>query len=209
MEPWSIFATVMTLYILAAMTPGPNLLVTVQASMLGGRGSGLSVVLGIIVASMIWAAGSLLGLNLLFALAPWLHGAMMIAGGVFLIWMGLNLLRSAWRPPEVGSAGDLAARPSGWRGFRQGLLVNLANAKSAAFYSSLFAVSVPPDAPGWLIAALVAAVGLGAGGWYGGMALLVTLPPVAQLYRRAERGLTALSGLVFMGFGIKLLAGRA
>ena len=199
----------MTLYILAAMTPGPNLLVTVQASMLGGRGSGLSVVLGIIVASMIWAVGSLLGLNLLFALAPWLHGAMMIAGGVFLIWMGLNLLRSAWRPPEVGSAGALAARPSGWRGFRQGLLVNLANAKSAAFYSSLFAVSVPPDAPGWLIAALVGAVGLGAGGWYGGMALLVTLPPVAQLYRRAERGLTALSGLVFMGFGIKLLAGRA
>ncbi|WP_162906548.1 LysE family transporter [Algihabitans albus] len=199
----------MTLYLLAAMTPGPNLLVTVQASMAGGRRSGLSVVLGIMVASMIWAAGSLLGLNLLFALAPWLHGAMMVAGGAFLIWMGLNLLRSAWRPPEMRRDGGLPARPWGWRGFRQGLLVNLANAKSAAFYSSLFAVSVPPDAPGWLIAALVGAVGLGAGCWYGSMALLVTLPPVAQLYRRAERGLTALSGLVFMGFGIKLLAGRA
>ena len=208
MEPWSIFATVMALYLLAAMAPGPNLLVTVQASISGGRGSGLSVVLGIVVASVIWAAGSLLGLNLLFALAPWLHGAMMIAGGGFLIWMGLNLLRSAWRPPVIRSDGDLPSRPSGWRGFRQGLLVNLANAKSAAFYSSLFAVSVPPEAPGWLVAALVGAVGLGAGGWYGSMALLVTLPPMARLYRRAERGLTALSGLVFMGFGVKLLAGR-
>ncbi|MGP1252905.1 MAG: LysE family transporter [Kiloniellales bacterium] len=208
MDPWGIFATVMLLYLLAAMTPGPNLLVTVQASLAGGRSAGLSVVSGIMVASMMWAAGSLLGLTLLFALAPWLYGALMVVGGAYLIWMGLGLLRSAWQPPRLQTGGIAQARLRGWRGARQGLLVNLANAKSAAFYSSLFAVSVPPEAPGWLIAALVAAVGLGAGLWYGSMSLLVTLPPIAQLYRRAERGLTALSGAVFMGFGIKLLADR-
>ncbi len=207
--PFGVFVAVMALYLVAAVTPGPNLLATLRASLASGRGAGLAVVTGITLASMIWALASLLGISLVFAMAPWLYGLLLTLGALYLIWMGANLLYSAWRPTRAPVALPLRTRASGWWGVRHGLLVTLSNPKSAVFYSSLFAVSVPLDAPDALRVALVAAVGLVAFAWYGGMALLVSLPPFAQAYRRGERALTAVSGAIFLGFGIKLLSQRA
>jgi threonine/homoserine/homoserine lactone efflux protein len=207
-EPFAIFFAVMALYLVAAMTPGPNLFATLQASLAGGRRAGLAVATGIALCSMLWAGGSLLGLSLIFALAPWLYRGLVLLGALYLIWMGLGMLRTAWRPAAPRASGT-AAGPGFRAGFRRGLLVNLANPKSAVFYSSLFAVAVPVTAPDLLVASLVGAVGLCAFAWYGGVASLVTLPPFARVYGRLERGLTALSGLVFLGFGLKLLSQRA
>lgn len=206
--PLGVFVAVMALYLVAAVTPGPNLLATLRASLASGRGAGLAVVVGIALASMIWAIASLLGISLLFALAPWLYGLLLTLGALYLIWMGANLLYSAWRPARAPVSLPLRTRASGWWGVRHGVLVTLSNPKSAVFYSSLFAVGVPPDSPDALRVALVLAVGVVAFGWYGGMALLVSLPPFARAYRRGERALTAVSGAIFLGFGIKLLSQR-
>ena len=100
------------------------------------------------------------------------------------------------------------ASASGLRAFRLGLLTDLANPKAAAFFTSLFAVAVPPDAPLWFDGLIVATVVVMAGGWYAIVALAVSWQPVATAYRRLERVITAAAGAVFVGFGIRLAADR-
>ncbi len=52
-------------------------------------------VLGITCGVMIWAGVALLGLNLILARMAWLHNIIMIGGGLYLCWMGYQMLRGA------------------------------------------------------------------------------------------------------------------
>lgn len=60
-------------------------------------------VLGITCGVMVWAGVALLGLNLILARMAWLHNIIMVGGGLYLCWMGYQMLRGAlkkrrWRP---------------------------------------------------------------------------------------------------------------
>ena len=102
--------------------------------------------------------------------------------------------------------GPAAARrsASGGRAFRFGLLTDLSNPKAAAFFTSLFAVAVPPTAPLWFDVLIVTTVVVIAGGWYALAACLVSLEQVSRVYRRGQRAITAVTGAVFMGLGARL-----
>lgn len=87
-------------------------------------------------------------------------------------------------------------------------MTDLANPKAAAFFTSLFAVALPPDAPLWFDAAVITLVVAIAGGWYALVACAVASGPGAAMFGRARRALTYVAGAVFVGFGLKLVAER-
>ena len=47
---------------------------------------------------------ALLGLNLIFARMAWLHNIIMVGGGLYLCWMGYQMLRGALKKETVASA---------------------------------------------------------------------------------------------------------
>lgn len=57
-------------------------------------------VLGITMGVMVWAAVALLGLNLITAKMAWLHNIIMVGGGLYLCWMGYQMLRGALKKEE-------------------------------------------------------------------------------------------------------------
>lgn len=87
-------------------------------------------VFGVTLGVAIWAAVALLGLNLLLEKMAWLHQIIMLGGGIYLLWMGWQLLRSArhqHRHPPVPAVTLLSCdnlRHNGER-FRQGFLTFL------------------------------------------------------------------------------------
>ena len=83
--------------------------------------------------------------GLLFQKVGWLYGLVKLAGAAYLIFVGLQMIFSARRPTAGGGSLPL----SDGRAFRRGLLTDLSNPKAAAFFTSLFAVAVPPTAPLW------------------------------------------------------------
>ena len=99
-------------------------------------------------------------------------------------------------------------RTRGWHALRTGLLTDLSNPKAAVFFTSLFAVAVPPDAPVMFQMAIVAAVVGIAAGWYMIVATPVATGPMARAYRRSQAWIARAAGALFMGFGVKLLAER-
>ncbi|MEO1226871.1 MAG: LysE family transporter, partial [Pseudomonadota bacterium] len=122
---------------------------------------------------------------------------------IYLVFIGVSLLRSAALGSSASVRGlNLARGPKG--AFRLGLITVLSNPKTAAFFTSLFAVTMPPSAPFWLEAIVVGIVVAICVAWYALVALAMRSAPFQNLYRRGQRAITALSGALFAAFGIRL-----
>jgi len=197
---WLSFATVTGIWLATVIAPGPNFLATVQASLATSRRAGVAVALGIALGTAIWAAVSLAGLGLLFQKVGWLYGLVKLAGAGYLIFVGLQTIVTAKRPG--GAIGRAPLSPG--RAFRRGLLTDLSNPKAAAFFTSLFAVAVPPTAPLWYDLLIVSTVVAIAGLWYAFAACAVTYAPIARAYAKARKAIAYVTGGLFTAFGAKL-----
>ncbi|MCG8357184.1 MAG: LysE family transporter [Kiloniellales bacterium] len=199
-------ATIVGVWLVTVLSPGPNFLATAQAALGQSRRAGLMLSAGIAVGTTLWSTASLLGLGLLFQTAGWLYLAVKLLGAAYLILLGLRAILSARRTAPFIPAGG--APLSAWQAFRRGLLVDLSNPKAAAFFTSLFAVTVPPAAPLWFDVTVVVAVVVIAGGWYALVACAVSLPAIAARFRRAQRWIAYVTGAAFMALGIRLAVDR-
>ena len=81
--------------------------------------------------------------------------------------------------------------------------------KSAIFVSSLFAATLPPGAPWTYGASAVATMVLISGLWYAIVAAALARGPVLRSYHRMRRRLDLATGLIFVGFGSKLIVADA
>ena len=205
LSPWLALLTLSGLWAVLVVTPGPNFLATLHVAATRSRKDGLMVVAGITVGTLIWATASLAGLGLLFQNAAWLYHAVRIAGALYLIVMGLSLLRAAARSPTRPAAA-MPAPKGRRRAFRLGLITNLSNPKTAAFFTSLFAVALPPGAALWVQASAVGIVVAMVIAWYALVALAMSAAGPRGLYQRAQRAITAITGALFAAFGIRLAA---
>jgi threonine/homoserine/homoserine lactone efflux protein len=197
-------------------TPGVDFLLTVTRTLQGGARAGLATAAGIGAGCVAHALAAAFGMAALLALHPAAFTAVQWAGAAWLGWLGLGLLRKAWRGPAAGAAGASApagapapARPL-WLEFRTGLLTNLLNPKVALFFLAFLPQFVPAGAPGKTAALLLL------GGWFAlqgtlFLALLVLLAtrlsrwPVSAAARRA---LGLLGGTLFIALALRLLGAR-
>lgn len=197
----SVLGPLAAVWLIGVLTPGPNFFATLHMSARHGRKAGLTTVAGIAVGLAFWAIAGLLGIRILFTAVPVAALAVKAIGAAYLIWMGVKLWKSAGDRPEAADPGLSGA-------FRFGLLTNLANAKTAAFAASLFAVALPPDAgPGLFAAAFVTIVAMSTV-WYGACALVGSGGRVMRIYERFRPWLMRIAGAVFVGFGLKLAVER-
>ncbi len=203
---WTSLTTIFAVWLVVAMAPGPNFFATIYTATTQSRRLGLYVSAGIAVGTTIWATASLAGLGILFQTTAWLYQAVKLAGGLYLVYLGIRTILSA-RHARAASPARLGAL-SPLQAFRRGLVVDLSNPKAAIFFTSVFAVAVPPQAPLWFQALVVATVVMIAAGWYALVACLVNLPPVAAALRRAHKAMSYVTGLVFVALGARLATDR-
>lgn len=144
------------LSLLAAMSPGPAVLMAARTGLTEGFKTGAMLAVGIGAGAVFWAAAAMFGLNILFAAAPALLWVLKIGGGAYLVWMGFNLWRDAKTPLDTNDTRPLPRSPLS--AFRLGLLTQLSNPKPAVMFSAIFLGTVPQGTPVWIYAALLTAV---------------------------------------------------
>ena len=198
-------ALLMPVWLVALATPGPDTLAVSHAALSGGRRPGLACAAGVATGIAIWAAAALCGLALLFAQAGWLYRIVTLIGAAYLVLLGARMLRAAWNGGDAAAATVAAGgAPAPAKAFRRGLITNLANPKAAALFGSLFAVALPPHPSLVEGATLVLAFAGTCLAWYALLAAFLARPRAAIAYRRAARGVNALAGAAFLGFGVRL-----
>ena len=197
------------LSILVITAPGPDTIVVTKNAVLHGRRSGLATSLGVNSGLLIWTAGAALGLDALIRASAVAFDTLKVLGAVYLIWLGVNALRSAGRRADLplveeggaGRGGPGAAA----RGFRQGLLTNLANPKIAVFFTSLlpqFVAGRSSALPALaLLGTLFVTINLV---WMSAYALVASRISAVLTRRRVRAVLGRVTGAVLIGFGIRV-----
>ena len=194
--------------ILLTLSPGPDNMMVLSIGIAKGRLRGVAFGLGCAFGCLSHTVLAVIGVSALIAASPVAFTALRVGGGLYLVWLGYNALRS-----QGGSkTGDGDAAPASLRSlFTRGLVANAINPKVVLFFLSLlpqFVVPANGNVPGQMLALGVtftvqAAILFGLLGWFAGAI-------GAWLNRKPGAGkwLDRIAGTVFVALGIKLIVAR-
>lgn len=123
-----------------ALTPGPGMAYVVARTAAGGRAEGLSSCFGTGLGGLLHVLASALGLSLLVAQSAFAFGLVKYVGAAYLIYLGVRMLRSNEQAASIDPITSQGAR----RAFRDGIVVELLNVKTALFFLAFLPQFVSP-----------------------------------------------------------------
>ena len=199
-------------FLLAALlitaSPGPDNLMVLGMGMSRGRRQGIAFGLGCAFGCLSHTLLAVAGVSALVAASPVALTVLKVGGGLYLVWLGFNALRSAGAV-RVGDAGD--ADESLARLFLKGCFANAINPKVILFFLSFlpqFVVAANGHAALQLaqlgvLFTLQAAVLFGLLGYFSG-----AVGAWLQRHGRAGLWLDRLAGTIFVALGLRLITAR-
>jgi threonine efflux protein len=202
MTPFAPLISLVAVGIPMALVPGPTFLLVGQIAMNRSRRLAMLAVFGIVTSGILWASATLVGLAALFATWPWSQVVLRMAGGCYLIYLGIQ----SWRAHADPAAPTMSVQGNA---YLRGLLTDLLNPKCLAFFGSVFSLFIPFAAPLWIKAAAVGTVASIGFFCYGAVAMLFSAPVVQARYLAFGRAIERACGTVMFGFGAALLLGHA
>jgi threonine/homoserine/homoserine lactone efflux protein len=186
--------------LLLLVVPGPSVLYVVTQSVSHGRRAGIASVAGITTGTLVHIAAATVGLSALLASSAVAFDVVKYLGAAYLIVVGVRRLAGLDRAPEE----DVRAPRNLGRLYRQGIVVNTLNPKTALFFLAFLPQFVDPSrGVAWvqilLLGLLFATLGfLSDGTW----ALVAgTLGKRLRHSRRFPAVQRYVSGSVFVGLG--------
>lgn len=195
-------------HMLAVASPGPSFVLVAQVAASRSRGAALVATAALTVGAALWAAAALFGLQSLFKHADWLYLALRIGGGLYLIWLGYQLIRHAGRG-ELAVPEGAGQSVSDMRGiFWKALLVQLSNPKVIVFFSGIMAALLPRDLSPQAALIVVMIVAFNEFVWYALVSLLFSGGRARRLYRSARVWIERLTGGVLAVLGLRLALDR-
>ena len=136
---WPLFL-VASLVLIA--TPGQDMILVMSRSVAQGSAAGVVTAAGVSVGLVGHTLLATLGLGAILRTSEWLFIALKMIGAIYLIYLGVGLLRTR----EGASLVEPASRQSLFRLFTDGAVSNISNPKIAIFYFAFLPQFVMPGA---------------------------------------------------------------
>lgn len=202
---WAAFIGVVAL---AYFIPGPDMAIILRSATRGPR-AGMAAALGAQTGLCVHLVLAVAGLSVALARYPEALTTIRIAGGLYLLYLGGELILPTLRrtdSPAPAPEDDVSTRSA----FGQGLFTNVLNPKAVLFFAAVVPqFLVPGAAPIWLqiLALGVLDIGLGFIAWAAVVALGVRLSGVLRR-QQVRRWWDRTTGAILGGIGGGLVAAR-
>lgn len=195
--------------ILLNVSPGPDVIYVVSRTVAQGRRAGFLSSLGVCSGALVHVAAAAFGLSVVLASSAAAFAVIKYLGAAYLVYLGVRVLMSRGGI-EINPRGIRPA--SGWRVFRDGVVVDVLNPKPAVFFMAFLPQFVVPGSGSETLqfialGLIVIAIALI---WEGFLVLLAN-----RLTRRLResqalvRWLNRTLGTVLIGLGLRLALERS
>ena len=129
-----------------ALSPGPGIFYVAARTLADGRGAGLASSLGTGAGGLVHVAAGAAGVSALIMASAEAFTILKFVGAIYLVWLGIKTAREA-RVEAVAATGGVGMG----RAFRDGVVVEALNPKTAAFFLAFLPQFVDPVVgPAWL-----------------------------------------------------------
>jgi threonine/homoserine/homoserine lactone efflux protein len=134
-----------SLFLLAALIiaaiPGPGIFYVAARTLSGGRRAGIASTFGTALGGLVHVIAGGLGVSATILASAQLFTVLKLGGALYLIWLGIRTIREAGHLPteQTGAIGFK-------RAFREGIVVEALNPKTAAFFLAFIPQFLEPAA---------------------------------------------------------------
>src|SRR5882757_9336364 len=122
-----------------AITPGPGIFYVLARTLAGGRREGIESSLGTFFGGLFHVFAAALGVSAILAASAMAFHTVKYAGAAYLVWLGIRMIRA--RNAEMPAQTAAPAQGS----FRQGILTEALNPKTALFFLSFIPQFIAPE----------------------------------------------------------------
>jgi threonine/homoserine/homoserine lactone efflux protein len=204
--PFELWLTFVAASAVLLVIPGPVILTVISYSMAHGRRANIPLVAAVALGDSTSLVFSLLGLGALLATSAVWFWVLKTLGGLYLLFLGIRLLRSGITPAEAPTE---APALSAWRLFANTYFVTALNPKGMVFFVAFLPQFLDPHAPAtpqlWILGAtfvVMATFNATLYALFAGSARRLLASP------RAQRGFHLAGGSLLSAAGIWALVAR-
>ncbi|MCS5525794.1 MAG: LysE family translocator [Candidatus Poseidoniaceae archaeon] len=194
---WAAVAAATALFVAGATSPGPSLAIVVRNTIIGGRSRGMACAIGHGIGFGFYAVAAVFGLVVLMETQPDLFFFLQMLGVVFLLWMGINLLRAEHE--------EIQEHESKRKGFMEGFMIAFLNPKIAVFMLFVLAAVLEPgmaEGTKWVIAALGAGIDAT---WYLIVATILTSGTILERMKENQVRFHQVTGILMISLATWVL----
>ena len=203
--------------ILLNLTPGTDSMYIITRSISQGQTAGFYSVLGITSGILVHTLLAALGLSVLLANSPIAFMIVKYIGASYLCYLGFKMLTSK---NSNSIANNLSKDQNvtsqkavdGWQIYKQGVLTNTFNPKVALFFLAFFPQFIDASYAYGMLSFLMLGLTFATTGFIWCLCLALLASKFSKKLRenpKIESMMNKISGVVFMGLGIKLLTEKA
>jgi threonine/homoserine/homoserine lactone efflux protein len=135
----------LSLFLLAALiiaaVPGPGIFYVAARTLAGGKKAGIASTFGLALGGLVHVIAGGLGVSAIILASAQLFTVLKLAGALYLVWLGIKTFREAGHAPS-----EQIAPTGAKRAFREGVVVEALNPKTAAFFLALIPQFIEPAA---------------------------------------------------------------
>jgi len=200
-EAFLIAITILTL------TPGLDTALVIRNTTRGGEKDGFITNLGICFGLFFHATLSAVGISLLLSQSPQLFHTVKIIGALYILYLGVQGLRHSFAA-TTNSPEKLAihGKFNGIRSFREGLLSNALNPKTAIFYLAFLPQFINPEYSAFMQSLLMACIHFViALCWQAFISRMIVTAKKRFDGGKTQLLMERLTGVVLIGLAVKLL----
>lgn len=192
-----------------AWMPGPAMLYTAAQTLARGRRGGVMAALGIHVGCYAHVIAAVFGLAALMRLVPELYLGLKLAGALYLVWLGIAMIRGGVGGNPAVAISSRAPR----RAFVDSMLVEILNPKTAVFFVAFLPQFVDPAAalPAWAQLLILGTIVNFAFSSADIVVILVASAATVKLKTSAlaQKIARAIGGTILVGLGARLAMDRS
>jgi RhtB (resistance to homoserine/threonine) family protein len=203
MEYLPLIGTVALLNLLAAISPGPDFVMTVKNSLRYSRRSGIFTSFGIALGLSVHIIYCAVGVGYLISKSIILFSIIKFLGAGYLIYIGVSSILSKGSGHQITedkSTADLTRMQA----FRMGFLTNVLNPKATLFFLSLFTFVINPNTPSYIIFIISLIIIATALGWFTIVSIFFTQQNVQRVFLKFEKNINRFLGGVLILIGVKI-----
>ncbi|AGH82411.1 RhtB protein [Psychromonas sp. CNPT3] len=191
--------SILTIHLMASISPGPDFIVVSQKTLHQGRKSGVFCGIGVCVGLLFHISYSVAGLTTAFGHSEYIAQGIGVFGGSYLVFLGYKSIKGSFSEKtkiRIKKERNIAVQSAFW----SGLIVNLLNPKAAIYIISLFSIVISPTLGIEKLLLVIISIISVQMAWYLTFIFIVTLPSVRVKFDRnvylIDRTLGGVMGLM-------------
>lgn len=192
------FYLLYTVFMLGAISPGPDAVMVTRNALCYGRKEGLFTAAGLGSGVFFHSTYILLGLGYIFHEVPMLKHVIKYAGSLYLAYLGVMALMTKKQSLDIDGTSESTRSHSALQCFRMGFMTNLLNAFAILYLISLLTLKVATETPAFIKLVYALILGCSYFAWNGFVSVIFSHSYIRARFLAFSHWIQRVSGLLLL-----------